>query len=135
MYDKNCDKVENAFSATLFTRHFIRSMWEEWISRNIADTHESETEDLRNHRGPRAFECHGGSGRNGVLWEYQQLVAKHHEIRLDKKAMKTISWAFRNQNYQNKAQADTVNPETIKSEKKDDRICSLLEERLQLVEG
>ncbi|KAF4544494.1 Magnesium and cobalt transport protein [Lasiodiplodia theobromae] len=115
--------IKDPFSATIYVRHLVRSLWEEWISRNLASIHENELADLKEHKGPRAFEHHGGKSHR-ALKDYQKLVDLCHRVRLDKKAVRSISWAFRNEDSKN-------DQEGIEEDK---RVWSFLEERLNLLE-
>ncbi|KAL1635500.1 hypothetical protein SLS58_010196 [Diplodia intermedia] len=112
------------FSATIYVRRFVLSVWEEWMSQELADIHDGELADLRKHRGSNAFEHHEGEDSK-IITDYQRMVDISHNIRLHKRAAKAIGWAFCNDAKDNKRSDG----------EEERRAWSILEEKLSLLEA
>ncbi|OMP83865.1 hypothetical protein BK809_0001248 [Diplodia seriata] len=133
MYDPQVF-FDDPFSATIYVRRFVLSVWEEWMGHELADIHDGELADLLKHSGSKAFEHHAGEDSK-ILMDYQRMADTSHRIRVHKRAVKAISWAFRNDAKDNK-QSEREEERNKQSDREEERRAwSILEEKLSLLEA
>ncbi|KAJ4251008.1 hypothetical protein NW762_011658 [Fusarium torreyae] len=87
-------KCVDPFSATIFTRHTIRSIWEEFVIRALLGVDDIEFEDGREQNKALGAQTSSSTHNASSYGRYQYLMVERQDILKWKRRLQNIMWCF-----------------------------------------
>ncbi|WXC50341.1 hypothetical protein QX201_010000 [Fusarium graminearum] len=147
IYDATVDAYDNhkvnttkdPFSSTIFVRNIVRSIWEEFVYRQITDVHDVQINDEQNQYKKRGSKSSRDYHDAPSYEKYHGLMVKRQKIREKKRDLQNIMWNFqcKIRPEGRKDGSESATPEEKENEvmaQREHQAWAFLEERLEAAE-